>query len=124
MSGRAARRARNSKGPFDAKYESEVYVQPSPRAYYTLANAAWQRGYCSRYWAKRREVMNISVVHEDGTENEFDIELCCVECAAKSYKWNDAQFMKIWNNVQANTAIQVPDHIDSETKFIEFVKTT
>ena len=66
--------------------------------------------------------MNIPVVYEDETENEFDIELCCVECATKTYGWSSAQFTKVSDSIKNNIAIKIPDHIDSETKFKDFVK--
>jgi len=67
--------------------------------------------------------MNIPVVYEDETENEFDLELCCGECATKDYGWTTAQFAVIWDKVQKGEAIKLPDDVISEVKFKEFVKT-
>lgn len=67
--------------------------------------------------------MNIPVVHESGTENEFEVELCCVDCAAKSYGWSSAQFCSVHKKAIDGESIQVPDSVNSEQKFIAFVKT-
>lgn len=66
--------------------------------------------------------MNVPVVYEDETENEFDVELCCIECSAKTYGWSAEQFTKVLENVDKGVAIKVPDSVDSETKFQVFVK--
>ena len=65
--------------------------------------------------------MNIAVLHEDGTENEFEIEMCCDLCANTSYKWNAYQFNKVLDKSGKGEPIKVPDNVDSEKKFIEFV---
>ena len=63
--------------------------------------------------------MEISVIHEDGTENEFEIVLCCKDCAAKDYGWSVAQFDRI---ISSTEPIHVPNSIKSVFDFQKFVK--
>lgn len=74
------------------------------------------------HWSYGAKKMNIAVVHDDGTENEFEVELCCVECAAKSYGWSSAQFCSIHKKAIDGDSIKIPDSVDSDKKFIAFVK--
>lgn len=67
-------------------------------------------------------VMNIPVVHEDGIENEFDVEMCCAECARKNYGWSDAQYLKVYQKADKGESIQIPDNITDENKFKDFVR--
>lgn len=64
--------------------------------------------------------MDISAVHDDGTEVEFEINICCVSCA-QSYGWSADQFDKIYKKIQAGQ-LQVPASIKSNDDFIRFVK--
>lgn len=70
-----------------------------------------------------KKQMNISIVHEDGSENEFEIDLCCDACALKDYGWSNAQFVKVIQSVDKGEPLKISDSIDSEVKFKEFVKT-
>ena len=96
------------------------YAQVEPRAYQRAIRIF--ESLCRTNLWNRREVMNVPVVYEDETENEFDIELCCAECATQAYGWSAAQFTRILESVNKGFAIQVPDSIDSENRFKDFVK--
>jgi hypothetical protein len=67
--------------------------------------------------------MNIPVIHENETENEFEVELCCPACATKTYGWLPNQFNKIYDSAIKGESIKVPDNVNSEKEFIAFVKT-
>lgn len=75
------------------------------------------------HWSYGVKKMNIPVVHDDGTENEFEVELCCIDCAAKTYGWSPTQFGSIHKKAIDGESIKVPDGVNSEQKFIAFVKT-
>jgi hypothetical protein len=66
--------------------------------------------------------MNIPVVYDDETENEFDIELCCDNCALNSYGWTSAQFYKVLEHADKGIPIKVPNNVGSETQLKAFVK--
>jgi len=68
-------------------------------------------------------VMNIPVIHEDETENEFDIEMCCEACASKNYGWTGTQYTEVYQKAEKGEPIQIPDDVTDETKFRAFVKT-
>jgi hypothetical protein len=69
---------------------------------------------------KKKKIMNIAVVQEDGTENEFELEMCCAECATRIYGWTANQFNKI---LQMNDPVKIPDNITTAEQFRQFVKT-
>lgn len=67
-----------------------------------------------------KKKMNISVVQEDGTENEFELEMCCPDCATRLYGWTTAQFNKI--STLGKEPLKVPDNIITTEQFKQFVK--
>lgn len=67
--------------------------------------------------------MNIAVVYEDDTENEFEIEICCASCAMNSHAWTMAQFDFVCKKMNENQAIKIPSSVISEKEFIQFVRT-
>lgn len=67
--------------------------------------------------------MNISVIQEDGTENEFEVAICCVDCASIELGWRNDQYNFIIKKVNNNESINVPNHIDSLIKFKNYIKT-
>lgn len=69
-----------------------------------------------------RKKMNIPIIHEDETENEFEVELCCSTCAQQAYLWKLEQFNKVYKAATNSEPIKVPDNVNSEKQFIEFVK--
>ncbi len=69
-----------------------------------------------------KRIMNISVIHEDETENEIELELCCAMCSS-AYGWSSAQFDKIWAAASKSLPIKIPSSVDSVEKFKQFVKT-
>jgi hypothetical protein len=71
----------------------------------------------------RTTPMQISVIYEDGTENEFEIILCCYECHVNSYGWNQNQFNKVNELATKGEIIKVPNSVVNEEQFIKFVKT-
>jgi hypothetical protein len=68
--------------------------------------------------------MNIPVIQEDGTENEFEIEMCCAMCANTNYGWSVEQFCKVYERADKGEAITVPNDVSSEDKFKLFVLKT
>ncbi len=66
--------------------------------------------------------MNIPIVYDDETENEFDIELCCVECAKNNYGWSGDQFQRVLDSAEKGTPLKVPNRVKSEAALREFVK--
>jgi len=142
MSGRAARASRREKlraqypsrqfGPAQVKvrtirplypvqFYDPIQYHVEPRAYERVRRIF--ENICTTSLFNRREVMNVPVVYEDETENEFDVELCCAECSAKTYGWSSGQFSKVSDSIKNGIAIKIPDHVDSENKFKDFVKT-
>lgn len=79
---------------------------------------AFLRGHC---WRIKR-VMNIAVIHEDETENEFEVELCCSACAVNNYRWSDNQYNKVCDAAHGKLILTVPNNINTEAGFIEFVR--
>lgn len=71
-------------------------------------------------YGRRKKIMNIAVVQEDGTENEFELEMCCATCATRIYGWTAHQFNKIY---EMNESIKIPDNITTAEEFKQFVKT-
>lgn len=67
--------------------------------------------------------MNFSVIHEDETENEFEIEVCCEVCSLQKYGWSTAIHNKLMEMVRSNQPIKTPASVDSDEKFKAFVKT-
>jgi hypothetical protein len=63
--------------------------------------------------------MNISVVYSDGTENEFEIELCCYKCSRSKYNITKHQHDFLLKN--RNSKIEVPDSVHSEGRFVNFI---
>jgi hypothetical protein len=66
--------------------------------------------------------MNIPIIHENETENEFEVELCCPTCATQIYLWTLKQYDKVCQAAKNGEPIKVPDNVNSEKQFIEFVK--
>ena len=91
-----------------------AYAIPTPRGFYDFFS-------CTNFYGGNR-IMNIAVVHEDGTENEFDVELCCDGCAQKAYGWTKEQFSFVYSKADKGEALQIPNRVDSEVKFKQYVK--
>lgn len=77
---------------------------------------------CDSSSRRFRNKMNIPVVQEDGTENEFELDICCDNCAYKEYQWQPAQFIAAVNAITNGSPIKVPNSIDSVEKFKEFIR--
>lgn len=67
--------------------------------------------------------MNIPVIQEDGTENEFEVELCCLDCARRDLGWSLEQYSFVLEKANNNKSINIPNNIDSILKFRNYVKT-
>lgn len=107
MSSSAARRAKGY-GPLKNILVRDFWYQPS------------QKLYDFHIGVSRK--MIVSVIHDDGTENEFELELCCIECAAAAYKWTPDQYLNILNNYRNKTFENVPTDVNSSGRFIDFVR--
>lgn len=76
--------------------------------------------WCWNSFFGEKKKMNIAVIQEDGTENEFELEMCCPDCASRTYGWTSAQFERI---SKLTEPMKVPDNIRTEEEFKQFVKT-
>jgi hypothetical protein len=85
-----------------------------PAAYHTGPLWCW-----GSFFGEKKK-MNIAVVQEDGTENEFELEMCCADCAYRLYGWSGAQFEKV---SKLEEPMKVPDNITTTEQFKQFVKT-
>jgi len=66
--------------------------------------------------------MDISLIYEDGSENEIEITLCCIDCAYLKYGWNKRIFDRIFSAASKHQPITVPSHIRNNQDFILFMK--
>lgn len=73
------------------------------------------------YHHPRMTPMQISIVHEDGTENEFEIPICCPDCS-RGRGWSEMQHTKIYGAATNGETIKVPDYVHNEEQFIQYVK--
>lgn len=79
---------------------------------------------CLNYWSWNLGAinkMNIPVIHDDGTENEFEIDLCCKNCVYNKYKWNNNTYDYIRAVASRGNPIKLSSDINSEQKFIEHI---
>lgn len=118
--GRAARRSKMRR----AKRATQIklYDHNNTFTFYYHLQQHGNNGFCLQT-LREKNTMNIPVIYDDETENEFDIELCCASCAKKAYGWDEAKFKSVCDNVSNGIAIKLPNSIDSDGKFKEFVKT-
>ena len=65
----------------------------------------------------------ISIIHEDETENEFEIDICCEDCAKSDYGWNKEQYDLFCSRVHHTQPFRVPDSIQSDKQLIAYVQT-
>jgi|ERR1700722_1779485 len=105
------RRERRAKKPGLYEFFHELFIEG--------LNGYMPRPVCFGL-GKDKTTMNIPVVQEDGTENEFELEMCCVECVARLYGWSATQFDKI---SKMSEPVKVPDNITTAEEFKQFIKT-
>lgn len=67
--------------------------------------------------------MDISIVYDDGSENEFDLPLCCASCSSSKYGFSAAQHDKVRAIIDKGTALKVPDDTTTLQKLVAFIKT-
>lgn len=67
--------------------------------------------------------MQVSVIYEDETENEFDVAICCVDCARTQYGLNDESYQRLLSRVQDSEAVKLPAHIQDAKALVEFLVT-
>jgi hypothetical protein len=66
--------------------------------------------------------MLISVLHDNEVENELEIDLCCADCCRSKYGWSTIQYQKACSMILGKSMIGLPNNIDNESKFAEFLK--
>lgn len=93
---------------------------PSPRIWGTPGYS-----YCFyeevSHWFNGPNQMIISTIQEDGTENEFEISVCCETCSKLKYGWNLRQHTIIKENIK-NEQFKIPNNISTKQQFLNFVK--
>ena len=66
--------------------------------------------------------MIISVIHNDGAENEFELGICCGDCSFINWGWSHKQFNKFIEITKSCEPFVVPTSIDSSLAFREYIK--
>lgn len=66
--------------------------------------------------------MDISITYDDGSENEFDLPLCCEDCSRNTHGFSNAQYTKVKEITDNGTTLKVPDDITTLDKLIAFIK--
>lgn len=69
-----------------------------------------------------RKKMDISVLYEDETEGEFDLNICCPECSALHWNWSRPTYEKVISMIKNNLSLKIPNHIITEQHFIDYLK--
>lgn len=67
-------------------------------------------------------VHTISILHEDETENEFDVELCCETCASRYYGWTANQFNKVMCMTSGKEEIRIPSFVKDAREFKIYIR--
>jgi hypothetical protein len=72
---------------------------------------------------KAKRMATISIIHHDETENEFEIDLCCEDCAQKDYGWTKEQYELVSSRADHSQPLRVPDGVNTERDLIEHIRT-
>ena len=76
------------------------------------------KSFCTRVFKTN---MDISVIYEDETEAEFELDFCCVGCAKEQCGWTHDQYLKAYNRSISNEPIKIPSNIKTLTQFKNYL---
>jgi hypothetical protein len=66
--------------------------------------------------------MDISVIYDDETEAEFELEFCCASCAVEQWGWTVNQFSRAYNRAVSSEPIRIPNNVKTLTEFKTYLK--
>jgi len=73
------------------------------------------------YCMNKGKTVILSTINDNEDENEFEIELCCADCARVRYAWSTKQFEHIL--AKSSGVIKIPNGVLTEEQFNVFVRT-